>query len=55
MSQQAHQVCSDGARTVVDMLQHLERHKLLHQLSSDVIHILSLATLFHGEFIRQLY
>jgi hypothetical protein len=30
------------------MLHHLERHGLLHQLSSDVIHILSLATLFQG-------
>lgn len=46
---QAHQVCSEGAKATVEMLDHLERHKLLRQLSSDVIHILSLATLFQGE------
>lgn len=50
MSSRAHQVCSESSRAVVDMLHHLERHGLLHQLSSDVIHILSLATLFQGMY-----
>lgn len=46
----AHAICSDAARQTVQMLRSLDKFGLLEQISSDVIHILSLATLFDGTF-----
>ena len=45
----AHSVCSEAAQQTVDLLRHLDKKGLLAQMSADVIHILSLATLFEGE------
>jgi len=45
----AHKICSDAARQTVDILRSLDKFGLLEQISSDAIHILSLATLFDGE------
>ncbi|ORY21002.1 fungal-specific transcription factor domain-domain-containing protein [Naematelia encephala] len=44
----SHAVCSEAAQSVVDLLGHLDRHRLLQQVSSDIIHLLSLATLFEA-------
>lgn len=45
----AHAECSKAAEVVVDLLALLDRHKLLGHTSADIIHILSLATLFEGD------
>lgn len=45
----SHRICSEAARQTVDMLRSLDKFGLLEQISSDAIHILSLATLFDGE------
>jgi hypothetical protein len=44
----SHKICSDAARQTVQMLRDLDDFGLLEQISSDAIHILSLATLFDG-------
>lgn len=44
----SHQICSEAARQTVQMLRTLDKSGLLEQISSDAIHILSLATLFDG-------
>ena len=44
----SHSICSDAARQTVQMLRSLDKFGLLEQISSDAIHILSLATLFDG-------
>jgi hypothetical protein len=45
----AHQECSDASEAVVDLLAHLDRHKMLGHVSADAIHMLSIVTLFEGE------
>ncbi|BEI86712.1 hypothetical protein CcaverHIS002_0700580 [Cutaneotrichosporon cavernicola] len=47
-SKHAHRTCSGAAEAVVDLLAYLDRHKLLSHTSADIIHILSLATLFEA-------
>lgn len=47
-SKRAHRTCSAAAEAVVELLAYLDRHKLLNHTSSDIIHILSLATLFEA-------
>jgi len=49
LAARTHVTCSKAAESVIELLAHLDRHRLLSQTSSDVIHILSLATLFEGE------
>lgn len=44
----SHIICSNAARQTVQMLRSLDDFGLLEQISSDAIHILSLATLFDG-------
>lgn len=43
-----HAICSDAAQAVIDLLSMLDKHRLLQQVSSDIIHLLSLTTLFEG-------
>ncbi|OXB38001.1 hypothetical protein J007_02228 [Cryptococcus neoformans] len=43
-----HAICSDAAQAVVDLLSMLDKHRLLQQVSSDIIHLLSLTTLFEA-------
>jgi hypothetical protein len=50
LAARTHATCSKAAENVIELLAHLDRHRLLSQTSSDVIHILSLATLFEGEY-----
>lgn len=45
LSARTHEICSKSAEACVNLLAHLDRHKLLVQVSADLIHILSLATL----------
>jgi hypothetical protein len=45
----SHEICTVAASATVDLLAHLDRHHLLAQVSADIIHLLSLATLFEGE------
>lgn len=45
----SHKICSNAARQTVQMLRSLDKFGLLEQISSDAIHILSLAALFDGE------
>lgn len=47
----SHQICSEAAQQTVQMLRSLDKFGLLEQISSDAIHILSLATLFDGSYI----
>lgn len=47
-SKRAHRTCSGAAEAVVELLAYLDRHKLLNHTSADIIHILSLATLFEA-------
>ncbi|CAK9784722.1 unnamed protein product [Cutaneotrichosporon oleaginosum] len=47
-SKRAHRTCSAAAEAVVELLAYLDRHKLLNHTSADIIHILSLATLFEA-------
>lgn len=49
LAARSHRICSDAAQQTVEMLRSLDKHGLLEQISSDAIHILSLATLFDGE------
>lgn len=44
----AHRVCSESAEACIDMLAHLDRHKLLSQCSSDCIHMMSVITLWEA-------
>ncbi|KAL7418775.1 hypothetical protein Q5752_006458 [Cryptotrichosporon argae] len=44
----AHAICSDAAQAVIDLFGLADRFKLLNQVSSDIIHLLSLATLFEA-------
>ncbi|KAL1411965.1 hypothetical protein Q8F55_002958 [Vanrija albida] len=44
----AHAICSQAAEATVDLLAHLDQHKLLGQVSADIIHLLSLITLFEA-------
>jgi hypothetical protein len=44
----SHKICSNAARQTVQMLRSLDKFGLLEQISSDAIHILSLAALFDG-------
>jgi hypothetical protein len=46
----SHKICSNAARQTVQMLRSLDKFGLLEQISSDAIHILSLAALFDGEY-----
>lgn len=46
----AHQECSESSEAFVELLAHLDRHKLLGQVSVDLIHMLGLVTLFEGEY-----
>ncbi|KIR26992.1 hypothetical protein I309_04159 [Cryptococcus deuterogattii LA55] len=43
-----HAICSDAAQAVIDLLSMLDKHRLLQQVSSDIIHLLSLTTLFEA-------
>jgi hypothetical protein len=47
----SHDICSTAAASTVDMMRLLDKHGLMEQLSSDIIHILSLVTLFLGKFL----
>lgn len=53
LASRTHVTCSTAAESVIELLAHLDRHRLLSQTSSDVIHILSLATLFEGKLVSQ--
>ena len=44
----SHDICSAAAASTVDMMRMLDKYGLMEQLSSDIIHILSLVTLFLG-------
>lgn len=46
LSANAHKTCTAASEAVVDLLALLDRHKLLGQVSSDAIHMLSMITLF---------
>lgn len=46
--ERAHKICSSAAEACVDLMAHLDRHKLLAQVSADIIHLLSIITLFEG-------
>ncbi|RSH91638.1 hypothetical protein EHS25_009007 [Saitozyma podzolica] len=48
ITSRAHAACSEAAQETVDLLRYLDQHKLLGHVSSDIIHILSLATLFEA-------
>ncbi|BEI91542.1 uncharacterized protein CcaverHIS019_0403620 [Cutaneotrichosporon cavernicola] len=48
LAERAHRTCSESAEACVDLLAHLDRHKLLAQVSADVIHMLSIVTLFEA-------
>lgn len=53
-----HAICSDAAQAVIDLLSMLDKHRLLQQVSSDIIHLLSLTTLFEGlssSFLRHVH
>ncbi|KAL1413750.1 hypothetical protein Q8F55_001532 [Vanrija albida] len=47
-SLRAHGICTKASEQCVNLLAHLDRHQLLAQVSADIIHILSLATLFEA-------
>lgn len=44
----SHQMCSRAAEYIVALLGCLDRFNLLAQTSSDILHMLSHAALFHG-------
>ncbi|KLT40640.1 hypothetical protein CC85DRAFT_249026 [Cutaneotrichosporon oleaginosum] len=48
LAERAHRNCSESAEACVDLLAHLDKHKLLAQVSADVIHLLSIITLFEA-------
>lgn len=45
---ECHLLCANAAESIVALVQVLERNKLLEQISSDVIHMLSQAALVSG-------
>ncbi|WVQ81730.1 hypothetical protein IAT38_003855 [Cryptococcus sp. DSM 104549] len=47
-SVESHTICSESAQAVVDLMSLLDRNRLLKHISSDVIHLLSLTTLFEA-------
>lgn len=55
LAARSHRVCSDAAQQTVQMLRSLDKHGLLEQISSDAIHILSLATLFDGQLAKHVH
>jgi hypothetical protein len=48
MIENSHATCSASAQTIIDLFALADRHKLLTSISADVIHILSLTTLFEA-------
>lgn len=48
IAERAHRTCSEAAEASVDLLALLDRHNLLAQVSADVIHMLSIVTLFEA-------
>lgn len=48
MIENSHAICSAAAQTAIDLFALADRHKLLMSISADVIHIISLATLFEA-------
>jgi len=44
----SHQACSTSAQIIIDLFALADRHKLLTSMSVDIIHILSLTTLFEA-------
>jgi len=53
MSMSARQTCSEAAQATMDILSRLDKHHLLTVASSDMLHILSLTTLFEGGYSIQ--
>lgn len=48
LAEKAHRICSESAEACIDMLAHLDRHKLLSQCSSDCVHMMSVITLWEA-------
>jgi hypothetical protein len=51
LANSAHRTCSRAARDLVQLLHLLSQYNLLGQVTSDVIHMLSLTTLVQGKYL----